>query len=83
MRTPDEKDHDSLASFGLYVLLFCGLLLLVREFFMLGTNGNILQYKERLFYPFAACTELLVVLFFLLPGITPQKHELAEAKENS
>jgi len=82
-RIPDEKDHDSLASFGLYVLLFCGLLLLVREFFMLGTNGNILQYKERLFYPFAACTELLVVLFFLLPGITPQKHELAEAKENS
>jgi hypothetical protein len=50
---------------------------------MLGTNGKLLQFKERLFYPFAACTELLVVLFFLLPGIIPLKRELAEAKENS
>ena len=38
-----------------------------------------LQYKERLFYPFAAGTELAAVLLFLIPGLIPLKRELAEA----
>ena len=37
------------------------------------------QYKEHLFYPFAACTELAAVLLFLGPGIIPLKREVAEA----
>lgn len=37
------------------------------------------QYKERLFYPFAACTELAAVLLFLVPGLVPLKREVAEA----
>jgi len=36
-----------------------------------------MQYEEWLFYPFAACTELVTVLLFLAPGLIPLKRELA------
>ena len=37
------------------------------------------QYKERLFYPFAAGTELAAIVLFLVPGLIPLKRELVEA----
>ena len=70
---------DSLAPHGLYILLLVGLLLLTRETFYIVTNNKVEQYKERLFYPFAAGTELAAVLMFLVPGLVPLKRELAEA----
>lgn len=70
---------DSLASHGLYILLLVGLLLLTRESFYIVTNNKSAQYQERLFYPFAAGTELAAVLMFLIPGLVPLKRELAEA----
>jgi hypothetical protein len=75
----DEKDQTTLAPHGLYILLIVGLLLVVREAFLLVTNNKITQYKEQLFYPFEACTELAAVLLFLTPGLVPLKRELAEA----
>jgi len=75
----DEKDHSSLAPYGLYLLLMIALMLFVREIYFLATTGQLTQYKEQLFYPFAAGTELAAVLFFLLPGIVPLKRELVEA----
>jgi len=80
-RSSDGKDHSSLAPHGLYILLLAGLLLLVREVFMLITNNKTTQYEERLFYPFAACTELAAVILFLSPGLVPLKRELAEANQ--
>ena len=60
-------------------MLLIGLLLLTREIFYVVTNNKIEQYKERLFYPFAAGTELAAVVLFLVPGLVPLKRELAEA----
>jgi protein-S-isoprenylcysteine O-methyltransferase Ste14 len=78
-RSSDEKEHSSLAPHGLHILLLAGLLLLVREVFLLATNNKTTQYEERLFYPFEACTELAAVILFLAPGLIPLKRELAEA----
>ncbi|KAF9648708.1 hypothetical protein BDM02DRAFT_3143842 [Thelephora ganbajun] len=77
--TSGEKVQNSLAPYGLHILLLAGLFLLVREIFFVATNNKTTQYKERLFYPFAACTELAAVLLFLSPGLIPLKRELAEA----
>jgi hypothetical protein len=82
-RTSDEKDHSSLAAYGLHILLMVALMLFVREIFFLATTNKMTQYKERLFYPFAACTELAAVLLFLVPGIVPLKRELVEATRES
>jgi len=78
-RISDEKDHSSLAPYGLHLLLLIALILLVREVFLAATTNKITQYKEKLFYPFAAGTELVAVLFFLVPGLLPLKTELVEA----
>ena len=56
-----------------------GLLLVLREVFFVATSNKMTQYKEHLFYPFAACTELAAVLLFLGPGVIPLKREVAEA----
>lgn len=72
-----------MAPYGLYILLVVGLLLLVREIFFIATTNKMIQYKEGLFYPFAACTELAAVMLFLVPGLIPLKREIAEAiREN-
>jgi len=78
-KTSDQKEQSSLAPHGLRILLLIGLLLLVREVFLIATNNKITQYKEQLFYPFEAGTELVAVLLFLTPGLIPLKRELAEA----
>jgi hypothetical protein len=78
-RPLDEKGQSSLAPHGLHALLMVGLLLLVREIFYIATTNKMAQYQERLFYPFAACTELAAVLLFLIPGLVPLKSEVAEA----
>jgi hypothetical protein len=75
----DEKDQSSLAPRGLYILPVVGLLLVVRETFLLVTNNKVTQYKEHLFYPFAAGPELAAILLFLTPGLVPLKCEVAEA----
>lgn len=75
----DYKEHTSLSPHGLRILLVVGLLLVVREAFFVVTMNKVTQYKEHLFYPFAACTELVAVLLFLVPGLIPLKHEIAEA----
>jgi len=77
-RSSDAKELSSLAPHGLHVLLLIGLLLLTREIFYLATNNKTEQYKELLFYPFAAGTELIAVILFLVPGLIPLKRELAE-----
>jgi len=68
-----------LSPHGLSILLMVGLILVLREVFFIITSNKTTQYEERLFYPFAACTELAAVLMFLGPGIIPLKRELAEA----
>jgi len=68
-----------LAPHGLSVLLMAGLILILREVFFVITSNKTSQYEERMFYPFAVCTELTVVLMFLGPGVIPLKRELAEA----
>jgi len=78
-KTPDEKEQNSLAPHGLRILLLIALLLLVREVFLIATNNKTTQYKEELFYPFSAGTELAAVLLFLVPGLVPLKRDLAEA----
>jgi len=78
----DEKDHSSLAPYGLHLLLVIANILLVREVFLLATTNKDEQFKEHLWYPFAAGTELAAIVFFLVPGIVPQKAELVEAKRN-
>jgi cytochrome b561 len=78
-KTSDDKEYSSLAPYGLYILLIIGLLLLVREVFYIATVNKTIQYKEGLFYPFAACTELAAVMLFLIPGIIPLKREVTEA----
>jgi len=78
-RSLDKKDQSSLAPHRLHILLVVGLLFVVRESFLLATNNKITQYKEQLFYPLEACTELAEVLSFLTPNLIPLKHELAEA----
>jgi hypothetical protein len=82
-RRSGEKEHNSLAPYGLHILLVAGLLLVVRETFLLITNNKITQCKEHLFYPFVAGTELAAVLLFLTPGLIPLKRELAEASRDS
>jgi len=62
---------------GMKILLFTGLFLAVREAFYAVTLNNLpRQQEEKLFYPFAAGTELIAVLTFMIPGIVPPKHEL-------
>jgi len=79
-KTSDAKQQQSsLAPYGLHILLLVGLLLLIREIFYIATNNKMQQYKEQLFYPFAAGTELAAVVLFLVPGLIPLKRELAEA----
>lgn len=75
----DEKSYGSSLGqlHGMKILLFTGLFLAVREAFYAVTLNNIpRQQEEKLFYPFAAGTELIAVLTFLIPGIVPPKHEL-------
>lgn len=76
---PYEKSYGSSLGqvHGMKILLFTGLFLALREAFYVATLNNIpRQQEEKLFYPFAAGTELIAVLTFLIPGIVPPKHEL-------
>lgn len=68
-----------MAPHGLFILFMVALILVLREAFYVITANKTSQYEERLFYPFAACTELAAVLMFLGPGVIPLKRELAEA----
>jgi hypothetical protein len=62
---------------GMKILLFTGMFLALREAFYAVTLNNLpRQQEEKFFYPFAACTELIAVLTFLIPGLVPPKHEL-------
>jgi len=75
----DEKEQSSLEPYGIYILVAVGIILVIREAFFVVTMNKVDQYKERLFYPFAACTELAAILLFLAPGVIPSKREVAEA----
>ena len=72
-----------MSPYGLSILLMVGLLLVLREVFFVVTMNKMTQYREPLFYPFAACTELAAVMLFLGPGVIPLKRELAEAHRRS
>jgi len=62
---------------GMKILLLTGMFLALRETFYAVTLNNLpRQQEEKLFYPFAACTELVAVLTFLIPGLVPPKQEL-------
>jgi len=62
---------------GIRILLVAGLILVVREVFYAATMNNIAkQEEEKLFYPFSAGTELVVVLMFAIPGLVPPKQRL-------
>jgi hypothetical protein len=62
---------------GMKVLLITGLFLTLREVFYVATMNNLAkQEEEKLFYPFAAGTELIAVLTLLVPQLVPPKHAL-------
>jgi hypothetical protein len=75
----DEKSYGNSIgqTHGMKILLFTGMFLALREAFYAVTLNNLpRQQEEKLFYPFAAVTELVAVLTFLIPGLVPPKHEL-------
>lgn len=76
---PYEKSYGNSIgqTHGMKILLFTGMFLALREAFYAVTLNNLpRQQEEKLFYPFAAGTELVAVLTFLIPGLVPPKHEL-------
>jgi uncharacterized membrane protein AbrB (regulator of aidB expression) len=77
--TIDEKAYSKSVGYthGIRILLVAGLILVVREVFYAATMNNIAkQEEEKLFYPFSAGTELVVVLMFAIPGLVPPKQRL-------
>jgi len=75
----DEKtyEHTLGHTHGMKILLVTGAFLALREAFYVVTMNNLpRQEEEKLFYPFAATTELIAVLTFLIPGLVPPKHTL-------
>lgn len=74
----EKSDGSSIGqTHGMQILLFTGMFLALREAFYAVTLNNLpRQQEEKLFYPFAACTELIAVLTFLIPGLVPPKNEL-------
>lgn len=61
---------------GTYTLCLIVILLLIREIYLTATLSTSRQ-NEALWYPFAALPELLAVLLFAVPGLVPEKSELA------
>jgi len=65
------------SKYGTYVLLIISLLLVVREAFFAATaNNSTEQNKEAIWYPLAALTELVAVIFFATPNLVPARSEI-------
>ena len=65
--------------YGDYILLIISLLLLIREIFSIATVNNAAkQDNEHLWYPLIALPEILVIIFYLTPGLVPRRDELIE-----
>lgn len=60
----------------MYTLCVIVILLLIREIYLTATLTNSRQ-NEASWYPLAALPELLAVLLFAVPGLIPEKSELA------
>ena len=60
----------------MYTLCLIVLLLLIREIYLTATLNNSRQ-NEASWYPLAALPELLAVFLFAVPGLVPEKSELA------
>lgn len=60
----------------MYTLCLIAILLLVREIYLTATL-NTTRQNEASWYPLAALPELLAVLLFAVPGLVPEKSELA------
>jgi hypothetical protein len=55
--------------------------LLIREIFTVATLGNPkVSENEHFFYPLLAVPEIVVVLFFMTPGLVPSKEQRLQAQ---
>jgi len=64
------------ATYGMYILCFIVLLLLVREIYLtITTITDIGHQNEPAWYPLAALPELISVMLFAVPGLVPEKRE--------
>ncbi|KAF8892341.1 hypothetical protein CPB84DRAFT_1683104 [Gymnopilus junonius] len=64
-------------AYGIYILLFIAILLMVREVFTTATLGSPAKfYNEHFWYPLVAVPEILAVLCYSTPDLVPRRDEL-------
>jgi len=75
VKEPEKGYHGGFGhNHGMLLLLFIALLIAIKESFFTVTLGDMsLQDNEALFYPFSAATELVAVMIFAVPGLTPTR----------
>jgi hypothetical protein len=67
--------------YGIYLLLFISLLLLIREAFATATTINLTkQNNEHFWYPLVALPEVLAVILYTIPDLIPTRAEMHEAR---
>lgn len=75
---PYRQGNDTFGRrYGIYILVFIAVLLMIREIFTAATLGSQAKFNnEHFWYPLIAVPELLAVLCYSTPDLVPRRREL-------